>query len=256
MVPLAEVPEAPHVPGPDHETLLHRQQAFGYTLEDLKYILDADGQRRRGGDRLDGDRHPAGRPLRPGAAAVQLLPAALRPGDQPAARRDPRGAGDLGPHRGRRRGEPAGAQARELPADRAGDPDPRQRRDGPAQAARRLAGVQVGQAPDDLPRRRGGRRDGAAARRDVRAGRRRDQGRGQPPDPLRPRASTPPNAPIPSLLACAGLHHHLVRQGHADPGRPDHRVRRRPRGPPLRPPAGLRRPGRSTRTWPSRRSTT
>lgn len=39
MVPLAEVPAAPHVPGPDHETLLHRQQAFGYTLEDLKYIL-------------------------------------------------------------------------------------------------------------------------------------------------------------------------------------------------------------------------
>ncbi len=39
MVPLAEIPEAPIVPGPDHETLLHRQQAFGYTLEDLKYIL-------------------------------------------------------------------------------------------------------------------------------------------------------------------------------------------------------------------------
>jgi glutamate synthase (NADPH) large chain len=39
MVPLAELPEAPHVFGPDHVTLLHRQQAFGYTLEDLKYIL-------------------------------------------------------------------------------------------------------------------------------------------------------------------------------------------------------------------------
>ncbi len=39
MVPLAELPEAPHVPGPDNLTLLHRQQAFGYTLEDLKYIL-------------------------------------------------------------------------------------------------------------------------------------------------------------------------------------------------------------------------
>ena len=39
MPPLADVPEASHVPGPDHETLLHRQQAFGYTLEDLKYIL-------------------------------------------------------------------------------------------------------------------------------------------------------------------------------------------------------------------------
>ena len=39
MPSLSELPEAPHVPGPDHETLLHRQQAFGYTLEDLKYIL-------------------------------------------------------------------------------------------------------------------------------------------------------------------------------------------------------------------------
>ncbi len=39
MVPLAEVPEAPHVEGPDHDTLLNRQQSFGYTLEDLKFIL-------------------------------------------------------------------------------------------------------------------------------------------------------------------------------------------------------------------------
>jgi glutamate synthase (ferredoxin) len=43
MVPLAEVPSAPHVEGPDSETLLHRQQAFGYTLEDLKYILGPMG---------------------------------------------------------------------------------------------------------------------------------------------------------------------------------------------------------------------
>ena len=39
MVPLADLPAAPQVPGPDHETLLHRQMAFGYTLEDLKFIL-------------------------------------------------------------------------------------------------------------------------------------------------------------------------------------------------------------------------
>ena len=39
LVSLSEVPGAPEVPAPDHETLLHRQQAFGYTLEDLKYIL-------------------------------------------------------------------------------------------------------------------------------------------------------------------------------------------------------------------------
>jgi glutamate synthase (NADPH/NADH) large chain len=39
LVSLEDLPEAPHVPGPDHTTLLHRQQAYGYTLEDLKYIL-------------------------------------------------------------------------------------------------------------------------------------------------------------------------------------------------------------------------
>ncbi|CAN5914398.1 glutamate synthase large subunit [soil metagenome] len=39
MPTLAELPEAPEVPGPDHDTLLHRQMAYGYTLEDLKYIL-------------------------------------------------------------------------------------------------------------------------------------------------------------------------------------------------------------------------
>ena len=45
MVPLAEVPEAPPNSDkdgdgiPDVETLLQRQQAFGYTLEDIKYIL-------------------------------------------------------------------------------------------------------------------------------------------------------------------------------------------------------------------------
>src|SRR5262245_33671322 len=39
MVPLAELPPAPDVPGPDPRTLLQRQQAFGYTLEDLKFIL-------------------------------------------------------------------------------------------------------------------------------------------------------------------------------------------------------------------------
>ena len=50
-------PPAPDVPGPDPRTLLQRQQAFGYTLEDLKFILGPMGDERRGGDRLDGQRH-------------------------------------------------------------------------------------------------------------------------------------------------------------------------------------------------------
>lgn len=39
LVQLDDVPAAPQVPTPDHETLLQRQQAFGYTVEDQKYIL-------------------------------------------------------------------------------------------------------------------------------------------------------------------------------------------------------------------------
>ena len=39
MVRIDELPEATELPLPDHERLLHRQIALGYTLEDLKYIL-------------------------------------------------------------------------------------------------------------------------------------------------------------------------------------------------------------------------
>ncbi|QDV34478.1 glutamate synthase large subunit [Tautonia plasticadhaerens] len=42
---LSEVPRRGEVPGPDHDTLLHRQLAYGYTLEDLKYILSPMGER-------------------------------------------------------------------------------------------------------------------------------------------------------------------------------------------------------------------
>ena len=43
MVKLSDLPEAQHVEGPDPETLRQRQKAFGYTLEDLKYILGPMG---------------------------------------------------------------------------------------------------------------------------------------------------------------------------------------------------------------------
>ena len=45
MVPLTDLPAAPEVPGPDHDTLLRRQMAFGYTLEDLKYIIGPMGDK-------------------------------------------------------------------------------------------------------------------------------------------------------------------------------------------------------------------
>ena len=39
LVALEDLPEPPHVPEPDHETVFHRQQAFGYTTEDLNLLI-------------------------------------------------------------------------------------------------------------------------------------------------------------------------------------------------------------------------
>jgi glutamate synthase (ferredoxin) len=36
---LEDLPEPPHVHPPDHETVIERQQAFGYTFEDLRFII-------------------------------------------------------------------------------------------------------------------------------------------------------------------------------------------------------------------------
>lgn len=44
LVSLEELPEAPHVHEPDHQTILHRQQAFGYTFEDLRIVLTPMGR--------------------------------------------------------------------------------------------------------------------------------------------------------------------------------------------------------------------
>src|SRR5262245_25128278 len=37
--PVESLPAPPHVPEPDHDTVLHRQLAFGYTHEDLRILL-------------------------------------------------------------------------------------------------------------------------------------------------------------------------------------------------------------------------
>jgi len=39
LVDLEDLPEAPHVPEPDHKTMLLRQQAFGYTFEELRLLM-------------------------------------------------------------------------------------------------------------------------------------------------------------------------------------------------------------------------
>ncbi len=44
LVHLDSLPDAPHVHEPDHKTVLLRQQAFGYTFEDLRLILNPMGK--------------------------------------------------------------------------------------------------------------------------------------------------------------------------------------------------------------------
>lgn len=39
LVDLTDLPEPPHVPEPDHATVLHRQRAFGYTFEHLRKLF-------------------------------------------------------------------------------------------------------------------------------------------------------------------------------------------------------------------------
>ncbi len=112
LVHLEDLPAAPEVPAPDHETLLQRQLAFGYTFEDLRMLLDADGARRRRGARLDGQRHAAGGAVEQAAAALQLLQAAVRPGHQSADRLHPRGDHHLGRDLARLGGQPAAARSR------------------------------------------------------------------------------------------------------------------------------------------------
>ena len=106
-------PPSPHEP--DHETVLQRQQAFGYTTEDLQASCwrrwPATATRRR----LDGQRHAAGRALGPAAAALQLLQAALRPGHQPAGGLHPRRDHHVDGDDHRPRGQPARADAASRP---------------------------------------------------------------------------------------------------------------------------------------------
>jgi glutamate synthase (NADPH/NADH) large chain len=79
----------------------------------------AHGQERRGRHWLHGQRQPAGRAVGQEQAAVQLLQAAVRPGDEPADRPDPRSHRDVAQQLHRPQAQPAGHQPGQ-PADAAG----------------------------------------------------------------------------------------------------------------------------------------
>ena len=146
----------------------------------------ADGGQGRGADRLDGQRPRARGAVRPGAAAVLLLQAAVRAGHQPADRPDPRVGRDVDPHGRRVRGEPADRGPGPRAPARDPAPDPAQQRARGA-ARRRLLRLPLAHDPDHLAgrRRAGGHDVGGAA--DLRAGGRGDRVRREHPRAVRSR---------------------------------------------------------------------
>ena len=179
---------------------------------------------RGGGDRVDGQRSAAGGALRPAAGPLLVLQAAVRPGDEPADRLDPRGGRDE--RRGERRlgAQPArrDAGARAPARDRESDPARRGARAAPPDRLGRLP--RAHDRHDVAGRgRAGGSRAGRRAhlRRGGRgAGRRREHHRplrsrrraGARAGPVAPRGLRP--APPPGA------------RRHAPAGRADRRVRR------------------------------
>ena len=104
MIHLDELPEREHIVH-TRSSVTRRQQTFGYTEEELRLLLAP--MARAGAEPIGsmGTDTPGGRAVRPAAAALRLLHPALRPGHQPAAGRDPRGA-----RHGARVDDRAGAQ--------------------------------------------------------------------------------------------------------------------------------------------------
>ena len=243
-----------------HESVVRRQQTFGYTEEELRILLTPMAAHRRRADRLDGHRHPdRGAVERPRLlfdyfsqlfaqvtnppldAIREELVTSLRRSDRPGA-------------------EPARRRARVVPAGRAAVPGPRQRRARqarPHQRRRRPARLRAvpsspasttstgggealrGRLERDLPRGRP-RRSSDGARIIVLSDRDSDRRPRADPVAAAHRRGAPPPGP----------------REDPHPGRPGRRVRRRPRGAPRRAAARLRRRARSTRTWPSRPSRT
>ena len=117
---------------PQHASVVKHQRVFGYTTEELKILVAPMARTGCGADRVHGHRHAGRRAVGPVAPAVRLLPAALRAGHQPAARRHPRGARHVDGRHDRARGQPAAPGAHVVPPGGAAPPDHHQRGAGQA----------------------------------------------------------------------------------------------------------------------------
>jgi glutamate synthase (NADPH) large chain len=94
-ISIDRLPEPPRVYATDHDTLLLRQRAFGYTDEDLKMILGPMAVKGEEPVGSMGTDTPLACLSDKPQSSIPLLQAAVRAGDQPGHRPDPRGAGDV-----------------------------------------------------------------------------------------------------------------------------------------------------------------
>ena len=206
---------------------------------------DADGRQRRGADRLDGQRFAAGGAVGQEQDALPLFQAALRAGDQPADRSDPRGTGDLAGLVHRAQAEPARHRRDESADASRGQPAGAGfRRDGEDPAHRPLhrRQVQVLRAGHLLSGRLGQAGDRGAPGEPLRAGRGRGALGRKHPDHLRP-AHRPRPGGDSRAAGALGDPPAPGRQGPAHLGRARRRDRLGARGAPLRAARRLRRGG-------------
>ena len=258
---LDELPPGDYVRMPHHRVVL-RQQAFGYTYEELNLLVAPMARTGAEPLGLDGHRHPGRRAVAAAADALRLLPAAVRPGHQPAAGRHPRRGGDQPVGHRRPRGRPAQPRRRVVSADRAAAADPAQRRAVEADLRRP-------RPRDPRPQARDARRGdplpvpGEPGRAGPQggAGQRPRQGVGGHPRrrahhrAVRPRVRRADGAD-PVAAERVGRAPPPGSRPHPHPGRARRRGRRRPRGAPHGRASSASAPPRSTRTWRSSRSRT
>ena len=215
LIHLDDLPEREHIVH-THASVTRRQQIFGYTEEELRILLTPMAN--TGAEPIGsmGTDTPIAALSEKPAAAVRLLRAAVRAGHQPAARRDPRGAG----HLAERHHRPGGATCSSRRPRRAARWCCRSRsstttswpRSGTSTATATCPGfiTHVARGLYDVE---GGGRALAARLDEICAGGQRGDRRRRARSSCSPTGTpTAELAPIPSLLLTGAVHHHLVRE--------------------------------------------
>ena len=172
---LEDLPKVDHHAPASKVSLLDRQQAFGYTQEDLSILMApmaVTGQEAVGSM---GNDTPISVLSDQAAAALHLFQAEFRPGHQPADRPDPRGAGDEPGVVHRPPAEPVrfrGPRHPQAPRGAPADPDQRGPGEDPLDRRSRQQPFPVDHSRHHLSGRHRRRRHGRRARRVVRGRRR------------------------------------------------------------------------------------